>query len=782
VFSNINGGIEMISGCIESNIRSVSGFSKARQWMAGSSALVFAFAVMSPAAAQVVSAQPSSDKETALASAKDFSDIVVTATRRSTNVQDTPLAISAVSGLALASKGITDSSGLAAVSPGLVLTPGQVTGSRLTLRNIYAAGEPTVGLYYDDTAVIGSSGTTSDAGGTTPDLRLFDIERVEVLRGPQGTLYGASSMGGAVRLIYEKPKLDDVSAAFDGKMFDLAKGGRGFETQAMLNLPVVKDLIGIRATAFYQNRPGYVDNTRLGRSDINDQVGKGGRIMVRFKPTSSVTIDGLVAAQDVNGSLNDYNYNIGPYMADYESLQPVKDRFRLYSGTVNWDMGFATLTAVGAHSYRNFNYSFDISPFFRTLAGLFSAGSAQKAFYNSQAPAVSNSPQITKTDTVETRLVSNSSGPIEWTVGAFYSNRTGNFLNNLLRTDAVSGAVPAVTSATLLGQRSIIDELMQTAGYGEITYKVSDRLSVTGGGRYFHYRRRSATATTVTNPPIGYTVQPLVDLTTSENGWLYKGNVSYKATDKILVYATVSNGERPGGVNQAVGLPASVQKYKSDSVVNYELGVKSDLFDRILLVNIAAFQIDWRDIQTSGQAPNSNFGFIANASRARVRGLETELTLRPMAGLSVQASGSYIIAKLTGDQSNPALLAPGLKGDYLPYVPKVTLQGSVDYSFAVTDAVKATFHADSYYTGVSWNQFRRTNALAQRLPAYVTAGLRAGLGAPDDSWMISVYGTNITNNDAQIQKLPTGALVGAGVVRAISLQPRVVGLEFQKRF
>ena len=272
----------------------------------------------SPAEAQQLpegpaSAQQPPESPQPADSANPDQDIVVTALKRSTNIQNTPLAITAVSGEKLAAMGITDAYALARTSPGLVVREGAFSGARLTIRNIRAAGESTVGLYYDETPVMGSAGVSSDAGGTTPDIRLFDVERAEVLRGPQGTLYGSSSMAGTVRLIFNKPDLTKLGGAVAGQMSSVDGGGLGFENQAMVNLPIVSDVLAIRAVGFYSQRPGYVDNIRLGQQDVNDQTSGGGRLMVRLKPASNLTIDGLAYFQNTNGSLNDYTLAKGAY-------------------------------------------------------------------------------------------------------------------------------------------------------------------------------------------------------------------------------------------------------------------------------------------------------------------------------------------------------------------------------------------------------------------------------------------------------------------------------------
>jgi outer membrane receptor protein involved in Fe transport len=746
----------------------------ARQLLVGTA--LTALLSTTPAVAQT-------DAQAAAESSEGMGDeIVVTALRRATNLQETPLAISAVTGNTLTTMGVTDSNGLARVSPGLVVREGGFSGSRVTIRNIRAAGEATVGLYYDDVPLMGSSGVSSDAGGTTPDIRLFDVDRVEVLRGPQGTLYGSSSMAGTVRLIFAKPKLNKTEATVTGQISAVDGGSMGFENQAMVNVPIVSDLLAIRAVGFVRERPGYVDNVTLGQKNVNDQFSTGGRIMARLEPAPGLTIDGVATFQNLKGGLNDYFLASGSYKRNYEADQPVRDKFRLYSGTINWDLGPVTLTAVGSHAYRNFNYSYDISAFFRVNAARFPVGSATYNLLNNQAPAVANSPQITKTDTFEARISGSGKGPFQWTGGFFYSDRKGDFASNILRAAPGSGDVLPVNATNLLGQRLITDGLKQKAGFAEATYEVTDQLSVTGGIRYYDYTRKVTGVVTVVNTSVGFGVTPFTSQSSSENGWLYKGNVSYKITPDVMLYATASSGQRPGGVNQNVSLPADLQSYASDKVWNYEAGIKSSLFDRLLTLNAALFQIDWNNMQTSGTLPGTNFGFIANAGRARVRGIEAEATLYPLDGLQIQASGSYIDAVLREDQTNQSLLASGLKGDDIPSVPKVTLQGGAQYDWDLSPTLKANVRSDVFYNSSTWTEFRHTSAFQRRLPAYAVVSLRAGFGAQDDNWSASLFINNLFNDDTVISKLSANVYGGLDNVRAISNVPRTIGIDFTKRF
>ena len=711
----------------------------------------------------------------------ELEEIVVTALKRETNIQDTPLAITAVTGATLNAMGVIDTASLNRVSPGLIVTPSSFSGSRLTIRNIQAAGEATVGLYYDDTPVVGSAGVTADAGGTTPSLRLFDIDRVEVLRGPQGTLYGSSSMAGTVRLIFAKPQPDTTEATVSAAGNSVAHGGPGYQAQGMVNIPIIADTLAVRAVGFYQESGGYVDNLALNKDGVNKQTTDGGRLTVRARPVDGLTIDALAVIQNTNGALNDYFLADGAYNEHYEELQPTRDDFQLFSGTLNWDLGPVRLTAIGSHTHRDFEYNYDFSEFFRSFGALFPVGSPTYNAFNAQAPAVANSPQITSTNTAEVRLASNDHGPLQWTAGFYYSKRDGNFDSNILRADGVTGGILPVSAANLLGQRVIGDELKQYAGFAEATYDITDRLSMTGGIRYFDYTRRATNNVTVVDALVGLVASPPIDATSKENGELYKGDISYKFTDHMLGYVTASSGERPGGVNQVLGLPANLQTYKSDSLWNYELGLKSELLDRKLVVDADVYQINWSNMQTTGTLPGTNFAFIANAGSARVRGAELESTWYPMAGLQFQASGSYSDARLTSNQANQTLQAPGLRGDRIPYVPEVTAQLSAQYSWALSSAYRATLRADANYTGSSWTTFPQTNAFRDYLPSNVTESLRATVNAPAD-WSCAAFVNNLTNSNAVINKLSSNAFGGLNNVRAISLTPRTVGIEVTKHF
>lgn len=753
----------------------------------------------------------------------DATDIVVTALKRSTNLQETPLAISAVGGETLANMGVQDSTQLARTVPSLVFRENANGGSRVVIRNIQSSGEPTVGLYYDETPIIGSAGVSNDAGGSTPEVRLFDVERVEVLRGPQGTLYGSGSMAGTLRLIFNKPNLTDFQGAAAAQGTTVSHGGEGYEVQGMVNVPIVYDMLALRVVGFYRDRDGWIDNDRLNLKDINGLTSKGGRAMLRFQPTHNLTFDALAVIQRTDGSNSNWyfpNYQSPnsyvpkpdgkPYLASFESLQPQKDNLDLYSGTLSWDFGFASATAVVSYSKRRLEFNFDTSPYFRNAAANATVNStgcknynatgglpctpaqllAYKGYALAQAPSTAFQPQETKSWTEEFRVSGNGDSRLNWTLGFFHSSRDGKIRSDIATVDPDTGVMEPLTPDNLYFRRAIDDKLTQIAGFGEASYELTDRLNLTFGARWFEYEKTVGSEVTVGNFVVGNAVQPYSSAKAKENGWVLKFGADYKLADDMLAYFTAGQGFRPGGVNQVIGLPDALGPYTSDSLWSYEFGLKTSWMDRRIILNADIFQIDWSDMQASAQtvsaqANGSTFSFITNAGDVRIRGVELEMTVRPIDGLTLQASGSYIDARLREDQTAPpgiSINGAGRKGDRVPQTPPLSVQGSAEYRFAIGHDLQILTRGDVAYIDDSWMLFRRTNAYQQRLPGYTTVGARLGLERGDGLWSVGVFANNILNSMGLVSKA-NGALFGGGNnVRVLTTTPRTIGIDLRTRF
>lgn len=723
-------------------------------------------------------------------------EIVITALKRDTNLQDTPIAISAVTGDTIANSGVQSIADLTASVPSLSFVDGGPSQRRVVIRGIQAAGEPTVGTYYDETPVTGVIGAGNDAGGSTPELRLFDVERVEVLRGPQGTLYGSGSMGGTLRVIYKKPVFE-TEAAVDASISATKHGGANIEGSAMVNVPVVQDKIAVRATGFYRKADGYIDNTTLRIKDVNEHKSYGGRLLVRMTPTEELTVD---AAAYINRSRVDtpsWTLDAGKYNSDALTRQPVRDDVELYSLTANYDFGGVILTAAGSYMERDLSSVSDVSRFIRSTrtpggCGARLNGSAsipcegtQLADYYALVDGQSTSALFPQQDmqawTGELRLSSDGSGPFNWTVGGFYSDRDIYVENPQANADPVTGVL--IQPLQIATTRYINDSLRQVAAFGEFSYDVTDRLSLTVGGRYFRYDKDISGQTPIGSILVGAVVRPLSFVSSDEDGTAFKFNASYKVTDDILFYAEAAQGFRPGGANQVIGLAQELTPYQSDSLWNYEAGLKTTLLDRHLNLNVDLFQIDWSDMQITTRTPNGAFSYIGNAGKARIRGAEAEFALRPVDGLTFSGNASYLDAKLTEDQPNAGTaIAPaaGFKGDRIPYVPKFSAGLAAQYVWAVTDDLNGFLRLDANHVGGSWSDFRPTYTYTRYIDDYELANLRIGIEAEDNAWGVYAFVNNLFDDTAITRS--TSSAIARGRTIVTSAAPRTVGLNLRTAF
>nr|WP_053000049.1 TonB-dependent receptor [Sphingomonas sp. Y57] len=725
--------------------------------------------------------------------AGENNEIVVTALRRESTVQTTPMAITALTGDTLANAGVADVLDYAKLAPGLRvidLGPGQ---RRISLRGVQAAGEPTVGTYFDDTALTGSVGTASDAGGRTGDFTIFDIERIEVLRGPQGTLYGAGAMGGAIRVITNKP-VQKFEGLVDAQITDMTGGGRGYAVHGMVNVPLVEDLLAARAVLYRRHSDGYVDNVFLGRKNVNDYTIEGGRLALRYTPTENFTIDATAMYEDVNAISSAWQADRRAYEDTQEVLAPNNGNSQLYSLTLNWDFGGAALTSVTSYQKRKSEDGFDDTGFTRTnrtparcatvVNG--SAGSpcspAQLtdfyAYVDSLFPMAALAVARVKDVAQEIRISSTGEGPFQWTIGGFYQKRDNIGRYEDVLADAATGEVIRPTTPPAY-RRRVEDELKQKAAFGEATYTVTPQLKLTAGIRYFDYDKRVGGFVDIPLPLIGAGALPPKFVNASESGTLLKFNASWEATSDIFVYATAAQGYRPGGGNSVIGLPDALTGYDADRLWNYEVGAKLQLLDRKLTLNLAAYQIDWDDMIVRGRTRDNTYSFLSNAGAARIRGFEAEAFLRPTRGLQLSLAMNYNDAKLSEDQVNANIAAAGRKGDRIPFIPRWSGSLGVEYAAPVADGVDLFARADANYVSASYSEFRPTNAFRRRVGDYTLVNARIGFELEDSKMGIYLFANNLFNKVA-INRNTLFSWPGANL--ANSAPPRTIGLNVRKGF
>lgn len=728
-----------------------------------------------------------------------FGDIVVTALKRNTTIQETPIAISAITADSIANSGAQGIADLGATTPSLNFVDSGPSFRRVVVRGIRSVGEPMVGTYYDETPVTGMVGASNDAGGSTPELRLFDVERVEVLRGPQGTLYGSGSMGGTLRIIYNKPVMDRIEGAVDASLSNTNDGGWNYELNGMVNLPILKDGIALRAVGFYRRQDGYIDNIQLGIDNINVLKSYGGRFLLRLQPNSRWTVDLATYLNRTRSDTNAWDLQAGKYNSLAMTRQPITDDVNLYSATSAYDLDFATLTGSASYMKRNMASMSDVSRFMQfrrtpgSCAALANGGNACSPtqlddYYDLvdyQSYSVLHPQQELNAWTAELRLSSNGDHFLNWTVGGFYSDRNVKVLNPQENTDPVTGVLVEPVQTTT--SRHIDDTLKQVAAFGELSVDLTPRFNLTAGGRYFKYDKTIYGETTVPSIMVGARLTPLTRVAFSEDGWVFKFNGSYRITDDIMFYAEAAQGFRPGGANQVLGLAETFTGYRSDSLWNYEAGLKTTLFDRRMMLNVDAFQINWSNMQVTQLTPNGAFAYIGNAGRAKVKGIELETSIRVLDGFNVTGNFSYLDAKLTEDQNTGVAATSGVRGDRIPNVPKYLGGGAAQYGWRLSDALSGFARVDFNYVGGSWTEFRTDYLYARHVDSYTLVNARIGVEDPDRRWGLYLFATNLLNataiTNASASSISTGGNIALpGRTLVYSATPRTIGVNLRGNF
>ncbi|WP_235302830.1 TonB-dependent receptor [Sphingopyxis sp. MWB1] len=753
---------------------------------------------LSPAVAQDTSEQPRPQASQAQGPQATGGEIVVTALKRDTRLQDTPLAISAVTGDSLERAGTTSFTELTSNTPSLRIVDNGPGNRRVILRGVVGAGEPTVGVYYDESPVSGSVGTTSDAAGSTPDFRVFDVQRAEVLRGPQGTLYGSGSMGGTVRIIYEKPNSEQAEGAAAVNLSAVKGGSPGASVDGMINLPIAEDKLALRVVGSYQQFAGYIDNSYYGLKNINDGHSYSGRALLRFTPTDRLTLDLGAYYTKVSTDSSRWFFETGErHTTNARAESGNYDESRIYSGTLNYDFGAVAMTAVSTYFDRDRTVVGDVSDTFNGRAT--AAGCSRYLLRDPATPCSSSQlsdyldltntilfsslyqPQNVKNWTNELRFSSTGNGPFNWTAGGFLEDRKSWVRSTLLAADPRTGELYPFVDENIYYDRTIKDRLKQKALFAEISYKFFDKLTATAGARWYEYDK--TVGGIVEEGQIHYASVPsaYTEAQTTENGFVFKGNLSYEFSRDLMIYAQAAQGFRPGGVNQAIGLPAAMAAYRSDSLWNYELGMKSQPI-RGVYFNLTGYQIDWDDMQVSARTSGTGsvFGLISNVGAARIRGVEAEINATPLPGLSLVSNIGYTDAKLTEDQVSDVVVAAGRKGDRLPFVPKWNLSGSAEYIWSLSDSLEGMMRLDASYVGSSYSTLAATDAYRRKVDAYGLVNARIGIQSPDSDWSAHLYVNNIFDALAITTKSSSSNTGGLTVTHGAP--PRTIGLSLTKRF
>ncbi|MEJ8567806.1 TonB-dependent receptor [Elongatibacter sediminis] len=727
------------------------------------------------------------------AGASALEEVVVTASKRGGQlIQDIPITVQAISGDRLQETGALDFNDYFRLVPGLSVNdqgPGHKT---YIIRGISSSGAGTVGLYFDETIITGEF--LSSEGGRQPDIRLFDMDRIEVLKGPQGTTFGSSSLSGTIRWIPNAPDLSEFSAEIGGTLSSTKNADfPSWDVDAMVNIPLVADRFALRLAATVIEKEGYID-TRFAE-DVNYDDSEAVRAMLAFQATDNLLISATAMTQESKtggraGHMDllidlpaSSSLNGGAAPSDHWnntlSAEPFKDNIDLYNLKAEYSADWGTVTATGSILDRETDFFRDASAEIEIITGLtFPAdGTGQTTIIQ---------PQDRKLTQGELRFASNWDGPVQVLVGGFTQKEERHFQSAVLTTDPVTGKVTDDSIAYL--DRLVDTDIDEVAFFGELTWQATDRLAITGGVRWFEFDLDEI-ATAVTGFPGTPGSGPGNPLSSTESDTIFKFNVGYDFTDDVLGYATFSQGYRAGGTNDqtaaslaGVSIPAG---FGSDSVDNYEIGIKSTLMDSRLVFNAAAFFMDWTDIQVLRRAiaPGGlQFAYRGNGGAAEVTGLEFELTAYPTDRLQLGATFGWTDAELTQDLP---VADDGMDGDALPYVPEYSfsLSGRYEFPFLTSIGGMGFIGGDLTFQDDQQNRLRPTDSTYREIDSYSVFNLRVGVDG--EKWSAIAGVNNLFDEDETTaytfngNSQPAVGYVPPGEVRP---WPRTFYLSFRRTF
>ena len=697
--------------------------------------------------------------------------IIVTAQKREQLLIDVPQSVSVVSSEALEHQQATSFRDYLKLVPGLQLNGGSAGQGRLTLRGINTGGGgATVATYVDETPY-GSSTSLVDGGSYAADVDTLDIARVEVLRGPQGTLYGASSLGGVVKFVTEAPDVRRFSARARATAETTDGGDMSYGAAGVLNLPLGETL-AVRGSGFYRKTGGYIDSVGTAGSDvaknINDVTSYGGRISALFKPGETLSIRASAVLQDIRTDTdNVVEANADDLSPLYGGLTQARYvpaftnlSYRIYNATITLDLGFADLLSSTSRSTLDVDNRQELTPQYGALIG---------AVFGVPADVYAHNLTKQRKFTQEVRLSSHPNDRVEWLVGGYYTRETGLLDQTYIA--AAPGTVDQIAGIPLLAKARLGSIYKEYAGFANATVHFGDRFDVTLGGRYSRNQQSASQDLegALVGGSIGYPEER-----SAQNVFTYSVAPKFEINDHVSLYARVSKGYRPGGPNVlAPGTPAGTPtQFKADTLVSYEAGVKAETADRRFTVDLAAFHLAWKDIQLFARV--NGVGLTANGGRAESDGFEFTSTFRPGPGFDISVNGAYTRARLT-DDTDPVV--GGRSGDRLPFTPKVSIGLDGQYEWTLGSGATAYLGGslrflskqpadfDPAYTAVTGRQ--------RMLPSYEVVDLRGGVRF--DRFSIEAFAKNLGNSRgivdvAGVGRYPNGAM-GTAVLR-----PRTFGL------
>ncbi len=751
-------------------------------------------------AAQPTAKDAASDP--AVAKVTELETVLVTANKRVENVREVASSISVIGKEEIENQHATQLSDFQASVPGLYVNSNGSPGkTNVSLRGVAALSSgATVGTYLDETP-LGSSGIYQAANFFALDLLPYDIGRIEVLRGPQGTLYGAGSMGGLVKYVSIAPDLGNTEFRIGAGISNVQGAGDiGWNARFGANIPLVTDRVGLRISYARNELPGYIDNSVDGHEDINSASQTSARAALLWQgETASLALSAM--RQTIDSDNNAHSAldptTQEPLYGDLVNSIYVGEKFTkdvdYFSATVNWDMGWADFVSATGYSDSSSVQRQDSTLIYGEFANLALGLPAPGSSYFDIGLELEKFTQ-------EFRLVSKATGPFEWMVGAFYTKEEA-IQTQYLALNKLDGS-PLPAPYDVYGTLAVIEipsDYKEMAFFANGSYKFNDVFKLGAGVRYAKNDQDFSQNVT------GGVLLPLGETPNSSSEGVFTWSLSpqFQLSEHSMLYARVATGYQPGGPNVVVtGLPSAVD---SSTLTNYEIGFRTESADQRVLFDVTGFYIDWSDIQVASVV-NGVSGLV-NAGKASSQGLELSTALRVSDQFRLGLNAAYTDSKLDDDYpvisipSGPYLvqITSGLAGDSLPYVADWSWSATGDYDTVLKSGWSAHFGGAVRWVGDRSNGTTNVEEIFDAsttppgllvstvtppigLDSYWALDLNAALS--NEHWTLRAYAKNVTDERGYqtIGDVTSAVTDVTDKLIAAPIQPRTFGIEIDYSF
>ncbi|MCG2585961.1 TonB-dependent receptor [Massilia sp. TS11] len=772
-------------------------------------AIPFSLAVLTSAIAQIAWAQEAEQDQIAV--------VKVSAQKRMEDPNKVAMSITALRGSELQAEHVKDITDLTRTVPNISFTAATGNGgagpgtNNIEIRGISsAAGAATVGIYLGDISM--TVGNVYTMGAIEP--KFFDIDRVEVLRGPQATLYGASSMGGTIKFVPIEPDLKDHELSTYVEAAGMKRGSVSYSANAVANIPLVANTLALRIGVQSQRAGGFIDQVdgdgKVIARNINKVDDQETRVALKWKPNADLSITPSLYYQVVKAKdIAAFDPALPRYQVQKQVREPSDDKLLAPNVAINWEMGAADLTSSTSYFQRKFDRtqngsaynSYSLSTFLTSTddGGLAPpalidavAGLPSAVYLNNQVRQVSQEFRLASKPYAAER------GPWTWLAGTYFSNQHTNITEN----DPIFGvnatfkrfgfdpADPAILPGAFPndfpGDNSFAGAFhyreRQRSLFGEVNYYFTPTVHATIGARYL-------TAETTLSQRNGLYLAGAGNNTSAEQSskaFTPKYALTWEVSPTNTIYTSAAKGFRLGGSNIYVppttcaadlaenGIDKAPATYASDSLWSYEVGSKSRFLGNRLSINANAFYVNWKNIQQGVYLPTCAYSYNANAGDATSRGVELEIQARPLPGLSLSAAGGYVKAELSNDKGLKNGIVGAVAGAQIQGVPRYNATFNARYNFVVGGDKQAYVMAGMQWVGSSKGSLN-PEQLDYARPSYHTADISAGLSF--ERYTLTAYVKNAFDNDTIIQRPQV-----ASIVQAYRLAPRSIGMSLAASF